>query len=272
MPVSTVRMRPNDSSCRPDRAAPPLDEARSPRRPSHDEATGISDRTLRNMNGPKDIVGISVLGHGEVTGPPDLGIVTIGVDCRGETVAAASTDANRAASALVDSIRRNKVAERDIQTSRLTIYPDYDHAAGVQRVIGYRATTTQVVLIRDLDHLAAVIDSAVGAGGDSTVLEGVRFAVVDDAARLDEARARAWADAQRKAEQLAELAGLEVGELIGVEERAFAEPFVGARFSVDASMAPVVAPGELCSTVDLAARFAIKGREGKSGWGFSATS
>ncbi len=46
----------------------------------------------------------------------------------------------------------------------------------------------------------------------------------------------------------------------------------GARFSVDASMAPVVAPGELCSTVDLAVRFAIKGREGRPGWGFSASS
>ncbi len=137
----------------------------------------------------EDFAGIAVLGHGEVTGPPDLGIVTIGVDCRGETVAGASADANRAASSLVDSIRRNQVAERDIQTSRLTIHQDYDFSDRVQRLVGYRATTTQVVLIRDLDRLASVIDAAVVAGGDSTVLEGVRFAVTDEGGRLDEARA-----------------------------------------------------------------------------------
>ena len=228
--------------------------------------------------GSEHTSGISVVGHGEVTGPPDLGIVTIGVDCRGDTVAAASADANRAAAALVDAIRGLDIAERDIQTSRLSISPDHDHSGPVRRLLGYRSATTLVVLVRDLDRLASVIDAAVGAAADATVLEGVRFAVVDDAARLDEARARAWADARRKAEQLADLAGVTLGDVVAVEEQLEGESFspygamVGAKFSMDAAMAPVVAPGELCSAVDVSVRFAIDGpAAGRGGgWGFAA--
>ena len=69
-----------------------------------------------------------------------------------------------------------------------------------------------------MDTAGAIIDAATAAGGDATVVNNLAFSIEDNAELLQMARTAAWADAEGKARQLAQLAGLELGTAISITE------------------------------------------------------
>ena len=151
-------------------------------------------------------------GVGTVLGRPDTMTVTIGVNVVRPTVSEATAEATASATALFDALEAAGVAEQDIQTQNYSIWPQYRYDEGrAPELTGYQVSNTVLAKIRDVDAAGSVIDAAVAAGGDTSVVQGIGFSVEDDTERLAEARAKAFADARAKAEQLAELAGVELG-------------------------------------------------------------
>jgi uncharacterized protein len=205
--------------------------------------------------------GIAVTGIGEVLGQPDTMTVTIGVSVVRPTVSDATAEAATRATALIDALGAAGVAEDDIQTRDFAISPQYAFPDGeTPRLTGYQVTNTVVATLRDIDAAGTVIDAAVAAGGDASIVQGVGFTVEDDATRLTEARAAAFADARAKAEQLATLAGVELGPVVRIDETlGGATPLFGdERAAADAvaSKTPFQ-PGQVATNVRVDVHFSI---------------
>lgn len=162
--------------------------------------------------------GINVSGQGKVTGKPDTMTVSLGISLLRPTVDAATAEAAALATAIINALKGAGVAEADIQTANYSIYPEYDWSGEQQRLLGYRVSNEVRVKIRNLETAGATIDAATTAGGDATVVNNLAFSIEDNAELLQMARTAAWGDAEGKARQLAQLAGLELGSAISITE------------------------------------------------------
>ncbi len=193
---------------------------------------------------------ISVTGQGSVTAPPDMATFSLGVNTTGET-ARAALDANSAALvAVLAQLSAAGVADKDMQTSGLSLGPVYDYSASgsgeAPKPTGFQATNMVTVKVHALDGLGALLDAAVGEGANT--LNGVFFGLEDTSAMADEARLLAVADARRKAELLAGAAGAKLGRIIAIGEGGTVMPFGGmggVAFERAAPAAVPVAAGEL---------------------------
>ena len=161
---------------------------------------------------------LSVTGLGEVSTAPDMATVRAGVE----------TSARRADEALRDnSARMTKVLEtlaglgiepRDIQTSGLSLYPQYDNrTTGQGRGIAqYSAQNTLTIRVRDIDGLGRVLDTINQAGINE--IQSISFGLQDNSGQLDAARTLAVSDARAKAELYAGAAGVSLGQVLSISE------------------------------------------------------
>ena len=161
---------------------------------------------------------ITVVGEGKVTLEPDIARVTIGVETVTSTVKEAS-DQNRAAvEAVLAALAEQGIAEEDTQTSGFSIYAERFGPEGplAEGDVRYRVSNNVMVTIRNLDNVGTVLDAAIEAGANN--IYGVEFALDDPSVAESDARAAAIADAQAKAEELAGLTNLTLGQVISVSE------------------------------------------------------
>jgi uncharacterized protein YggE len=208
--------------------------------------------------------GIAVNGTGSVTVVPDVGLLSIGVEVTRPTVADARAEAAGSIDAVRASLRQNGVADNDIATQFFNIQPQYGSPQpadrpGTPTITGYTVTNTLNVKVRQLDTISAVLDGAVSAGGNAVRVNSVSF-VVDQPERYQtEARNKAVADARAKAEQLAKLAGVELGDARAVTEVSGSTP--EPRFADVASQAAggtSLSPGETEVTLTVSVVYDLK--------------
>ncbi|MGH7424971.1 MAG: SIMPL domain-containing protein [Candidatus Methylomirabilales bacterium] len=204
--------------------------------------------------------GITVRGVGHATGRPDVLVVQIGVEAQERKAAEALAKANERAAALIELLKERGVADKDLQTDHLSIYPVYDDRG--ERISGYRVSNMLTAKLRDLKVAGSIIDAAAASAGDSARIQGVRFAFDDDSALLARARADAVARAKAQAEQMAKVAGVNLGSLrsiteLGAQPPVF--PLVAQRGADDfGSSVPVpIEPGEQEMTVELTLVYGI---------------
>lgn len=203
--------------------------------------------------------GVSVAGVGTASAVPDVVRVSIGAETTAPTVDEALANADDATRRIVDAVRGAGVAERDVQTSGVQLYPQYGPEG--QPDAGYTARQDLTVVLRDVEGAGATIGVAVAAGGDAARLSGVAFALADDTGVRAQAREAAFADARRRAEQYAALAGRELGELVSVREDGGSASIGygesgGSAQSADAAAVPL-APGTTEVSVTAQVRWAL---------------
>jgi len=166
---------------------------------------------------------VTVTGEATVAVAPDSAMIRIGVSSQDKTAREASDANARQMTAVLAAIKSNTIADRDIQTSRLSLQPQYDpNKSGTARLTGFQATNQVTVRIRDIGNLAAVLDSAISAGANE--MSGIEFIVSEQSKLLDRARDDAIADAHRKAELYAKAAGSKLGHVIAISEEGSAPP------------------------------------------------
>jgi uncharacterized protein YggE len=207
-----------------------------------------------------DASGIVVSGRGEIDVVPNMAVVSIGVEAHGKTVAEARDRAADAATRLHESLASSGIAKTDIKTTDLSIQPQYEYPPDRGPIaVGYTVSNTVSVKIKDLKKVSQTVDDAVMAGGDAVRVNGLSFEVIEADALRDQARAKAVKEARAKAEQLAELSGVELGAAISVEEVSFSMPMVPGRFeSADMKNMPIE-PGTASVSVDVRVRWSIGG-------------
>lgn len=190
---------------------------------------------------------ITVTGEGSAERAPDLATVQIGVTTVGETAAEALAANSAAMAAVTDRLKAAGVADRDLQTTGLSVNPNwtgYDSSSSAEgpRISGYTASNILTVRVRALDTLGAVLDASVSDGANT--LNGLTFGLADPKPAMDDARKAAVADALAKAELLATAAGVTLGPIVSITEGG-AQLDPQPMFREAASAAPPVAGGEV---------------------------
>jgi uncharacterized protein YggE len=224
---------------------------------STNSSTGFAQTIISNDG---HIMGITVSGQGETTGVPDLATVNLGVEASQDTVQAAREDAAAAMNQVIAVLQDRGIEERDIQTSSFNIYPRYDQNG--QNITGFQVSNQITVKVRDLNALGSIIDEVVTAGGDLTRFQDVSFSIENPKPLEEQVRAAAVADLTAKANQLANLTGVQLGQLVSISESVsfpYPVPFAEKAFAgQDAASATPVVPGEVQVMVTLNATFAIQ--------------
>jgi uncharacterized protein YggE len=164
---------------------------------------------------------ISVTGTGTAEAAPDLLTLSIGVECRRESVAEAYSDAGAASAAITSALRQNGVAGADISTSGLNVRAEVNWQDGRGQIVtGYLASSTLTIRIRSLSASSQIIAAAVAAGGDAVRLNGLSLDFADPAAVEARAREAAWQDARTTAAHYAALSGAGLGRVLSLTQQA----------------------------------------------------
>jgi hypothetical protein len=198
---------------------------------------------------------ITVTGEAVVSVPPDLALIEAGISTEAKGAREASDANNAAMGKLLLALKGAGIEEKDVQTQRLSLQPQYaQERRGPNAVTGYRATNRVEVKLRDLTRVAAVVDLMVGAGANE--IGGVTFTV---AQLLDDARTQAMADARRKAEIYARAAGVELGATIAIQEQSAGGGPLFRRMAAPMTASAPIAQGEETLRISVSASWAIKG-------------
>ncbi|MEH2685133.1 DUF541 domain-containing protein [Bradyrhizobium diazoefficiens] len=202
---------------------------------------------------------ISVSGEATVSVAPDLAQIDAGVANDAKTAKEASDANNAAMGKVLLALKGAGIAEKDYQTSRLSLQPQYgqNKSTGASPVVGFRASNRVTVKIRDVTKIAGIIDTLVSAGAND--IGNISFEVTQASKLLDDAREQAVADARRKAEIYAKATGVTLGAPLSVSEGGAPVPLFKARMATAPMAAPAaVAPGEETLSVTVNVSWAIK--------------
>ncbi len=186
---------------------------------------------------------ITVAGTGTATGTPNQLVVSMGVQVSSGSVSAALESANEVVSQVTAALTGQGVAAADIQTSGLSIYPNYQSGSPVP--ISYQVTESLTATLNEIGAAGRQIEDAVLAGGNAVTVDGVSLNLSDDGPLYAAARASAMRDARAKAEQFARAAGEPLGQVLSITPVASSSPPVFApNFAASAGSAAVpISPG-----------------------------
>ncbi|HEV2154218.1 SIMPL domain-containing protein [Bradyrhizobium sp.] len=206
---------------------------------------------------------ISVSGEATMSAAPDLAQIDAGVASDAKTAKEASDTNNAAMGKVLAALKGAGIAEKDYQTSRLSLQPQYgqNKSTGASPVVGFRASNRVTVKLRDVTKVAAIIDTLVGAGAND--IGNISFEVTQASKLLDDARVQAVADARRKAEIYAKATGVTLGAPLSVSEGGGPMPLFKGRMAAEpmARAPAAVAPGEETLSVTVNVSWAIKAKE-----------
>lgn len=215
-------------------------------------ASAVSAQTLQPT--------VSVTGEASISVPPDLAQIDSGVTTEAKTAREASEANNKAMAGVLQALKSSGLADKDIQTSRLSLSPQSVPGRNPNapfQITGYRASNRVTVTIRDITKVADTIDVLVGSGANE--ISGISFMVSKASKLLDDARTEAIADARRKAEIYAKAANIALGAPISISEETTPSPAPYRKMAVrmDAAAAPV-AQGEETLRVSVSVSYELK--------------
>ncbi len=159
---------------------------------------------------------LTVGGTGMATGTPDLLTVLVGIDVTDGTAEAALADNNGRAAALTAVLTAAGVGAADIQTSGLSLEPQYNLAGAVT---GYQVTNSLTAKLRDFATAGATIDALAAAAGDSVRIDDIAFSVEDPRKLEDAARTDAVTQAVNHAQAMAAAAGETLGPVCSLSDQ-----------------------------------------------------
>jgi uncharacterized protein len=162
---------------------------------------------------------LTVQGTGQSTGTPDLLTVVVQVTAAGPSATAAMANDNTLATAVVAAFTSGGVATKDIQTSDLTLAPQYIYPRGVPTITGYAVANSITATLHDIAASGAVIDAVVASGGNAVQIQSVGFSASDPSLVAARARARAATQAVSRARALARAAGQTLGPVCSLTDR-----------------------------------------------------
>jgi hypothetical protein len=208
-----------------------------------------------------DTRSVSVTGMGEASGAPDQAEVSAGVQILADTVLEATQENQSIVERIMAALEEQGIPEEEIQTSNYGIWAEQDYREPRQnRISGYRVSNIVSIRIDDVSKVGDVLAAVTNAGANS--IHGIQFGVKDTAALEQQARKAAMEDARARAEALASLAGVQLGEVLSISTSYGAGPpgpMMARSFEMaDAAAAPGISPGQQSVNVQVNVSFAIR--------------
>lgn len=154
---------------------------------------------------------------GEVTRVPDIAIISAGVVTRSASASSALQQAAARMDRVRSALRRAGIQDRDIQTSNISLNPEYRYENNQPpKLNGYSASNQLTVRFRDIANAGRILDALVAEGANQ--INGPTLTVDNPESALDEARARAVAAGRARAELYARSLGLRVARVVSLSE------------------------------------------------------
>ncbi|RYG17237.1 MAG: SIMPL domain-containing protein [Caulobacteraceae bacterium] len=204
---------------------------------------------------------LNLSAQGEVRVAPDMATITLGVQTEAPTAAAAMQQNASQMAAVIAALKRQGIAERDIQTSTINLNAQYQYIENnPPKLTGYRATNNVTIRVNEIARLGGALDAVVNAGANQ--IQGIGFALKDPKAAEDEARRKAVQALRAKADLYAQALGVRVDRLVNLSESGGYTPqppmpmMAMARFKEAGDSTPV-SGGELSVRVDVSAVYQL---------------
>lgn len=160
---------------------------------------------------------LDVSATGEVTRVPDLAVINAGVVTRSATAGGAIQQAATRMARVREALRQAGIADRDIQTSNISLNPEYTYGQNQPpKLNGYSASNTVTVRFRDIENAGKILDALVKEGANQ--ISGPNLTIDRPEAALDEARAKAVAEGRARADLYARSLGMRVVKIVSVSE------------------------------------------------------
>ena len=204
---------------------------------------------------------LDISATGEVTRVPDIATISAGVVTRASRAGAALQQAANRMARVRAALKAAGVEDRDIQTSNISLNPEYKYEDGqAPRIVGYSASNQLSVRFRDIANAGAILDALVAEGANQ--ISGPTLSIDTPEAALDEARALAVASGRARAALYARALGLRVVRVVSVSESggnyAPPQPMVMMARMEGAQADTKVDPGEQKLQINLAMTFELQ--------------
>ena len=210
---------------------------------------------------------LSLTAQGKSTRTPDLAVFNAGVVTQGVTASEALSANAAAMNRVIATLKKAGIADRDIQTSQISLNPVYSQPEygpnGIPRqeprITGYQAVNNVTIRSRNVAGFGKVLDALVASGANQ--VNGPSFQMAEPAAAMDEARLDAMKSARARAELYARAAGLRVVRIVSISEGGgFSppQPVYMRAMKAEAAAAPTpIAVGEVEAEVNLSVQFEL---------------
>jgi hypothetical protein len=203
---------------------------------------------------------LDVNATGEVTRVPDIAIISAGVVSRSPTASAALQDSAERMQRVLAALKRANVEDRDIQTSNVSLNPEYRYPENQSpQLVGYTASNTVTIRFRDLRNSGKILDALVGQGANQ--INGPNLVVEKPEAALDEARSKAITIGRARADLYARSLGMRVVRIVSINESGgyYAPPPPAPMAVMEMARASTkIEPGEQKLQVNLAMTFELQ--------------
>lgn len=207
---------------------------------------------------------LRVTGVGQASGSPDVALLDLGVELRGQDLDSLVQQVNQTLESITNALEQAGINSEDIQTTRYNIRqeqqnlpePTTEQSPLPANTI-FVVSAVQRVRVGEIDQIGTIIQTGLDAGANT--IYGLNFSLHDPSQLQAEARANALADAQERAAQIADTLGIELGQVIQVTEHS--DGAVQSASNIQTEMAagvPAIRQGQLSVSVSIDVVFAIE--------------
>ncbi|MDP0927227.1 SIMPL domain-containing protein [Paracoccus onubensis] len=236
--------------------------------PRNDPGKNMKGGPHACMHHGKKMSRLVVSGQGEARVAPDLAEIQLGVTSQAESAAEAMQQNSEQQGAVIDALKEAGIEAANIQTSGLRLNPRMEYPEnGAPTINGYEASNMVTIRVTDVSILGEVLDSIVAAGANQ--IQGINFQRDDAEETGDEALRSAVEDARRKAEVMAEAAGMRLGPVIALRDMPAVggpEPMMMRAEAARGAATPIEA-GELSLSAQVQVEYALIGDKGSKDCG-----
>jgi uncharacterized protein YggE len=206
---------------------------------------------------------LTVSGAGQISLKPDIAYIYVGVHTEKPSAAESVAENNANTQKLIDALKAAGVDASDIQTTNFSIWQNTQYGPdGKPGGTNYAVDNTVYLTVRKLSQLGDLLDAAVKAGANN--INSIQFDVADKTKALSDARAEAVKTAKTQAAELAEAAGVALGEIQSIQyfdaspSPIFQGKGMGGGGAASADIAVPINPGQMQITVTVTIAYEIE--------------
>jgi hypothetical protein len=208
---------------------------------------------------------LTVQGTGQADGTPDVLTAVFGFSSTAPSATAALNQDNADVNQALLALSSKGVAQADLQTTGLTLAPQYVYPNGVPMRTGFAATNTVTATLRNTKTAGDAIDAVVNASGDAATINSLNFSFANPAQVEDQARSHAVHQAVAHAAAMAAASGRRLGPVCSLTDNtqpSFLEPYGSAGFAAaDKQATPVpLQPGSQTESDQVTMVYALERR------------
>jgi uncharacterized protein len=180
-------------------------------------AGGSSSPTRASCGGSTPT--LTVQGSGTATGVPNVLTAVFQINTTAGTASASLSQDNAKVAATVFALTQHGATKADIQTTDLTVQPNYAYPKTGPVITGYAVANTVTATLHHTKTAGAAIDAVVSATGNSAQITSLTFSFNKPGAVQDKARTDAVQEAVSHARAIARASGHKLGALCSLTDQ-----------------------------------------------------